>query len=505
MSLAQLADGLGLSVGSVEVRGGDGASQINVPEVRGANAAPPVQIPSTKEGRSAQYRELTEKRKSLFAELDGLANRAKSESRALDPEAEARFNLVEDEIRGVDTRLTALEAAMQVDDAEDQQEMNSLRSATGLVNRVQSLRNRPERVERRTNNLRPGAHFAISRDLDDKRAKRDQRNCLSGWFKPEAITDEIRESAHRMNFSLSNNRITFRLFESNDEREERADMSTTAGYGGNTVATVLTDYIQVALKAANPLLDVANVFRTSQGNPLKLPTIDDTGTDASLGAEGTAPSASEIADSSKTFNSYRMERLIKSSNELLRDTSFADLPATIGKLLGLAVGRKMAAYIATGTGSSQPEGIVTGSAAGITAASATAITYNELIRLIYSLDVAYLPNSKFFMNPAVWSALLQLQDGFGRPLIGDTQDPTKPNIKGYPVILMPGMASSIATTAKTILFGDPQYFGIRLVGDFELLRFNELYGAAYQTGFMGVQFFDSKVTLSAAIKRITQA
>jgi len=489
MSLSNLAEGLGLSVGpAIETRGGDGAS------------ATQFVVPGTREGREALYQELTQKREALYAEADKIGESTK-EQRAVDPEAEARFNTIEAEVRDLSSRLLALEEAMKADMADDVAEAETV---DRFVARIQSIRTKPARVQRRSSQI-PAGSFGIVRDVNDKRFKRNVAKSLFGWFAPESVTDETRTAADEIGFDLNTKKLAIRLFESEAERELRADMSTSAGYGGNTIATVLTDYIQIALKDHAPLLDVARVFRTAQGNPLKLPTIDDTGTDGALGTEGSAPSASEITDSSKTFNSYRVERLIKVSNELLRDTNFGDLPQVIGQLLGESVGRKISGYVATGTGSSQPEGIVTGSAAGLTAASATAITMNELIRLIYTVDTAYHQGSMFFMNPSVWSSLLQLQDAFGRPLIGDFTDMSRPMIKGFPVKLVPGMAASIATTAKTVLFGNPKYFGIRLVGDLEVVRFNELYGAAYQTGFMAVQFMDSKVTLSGAIKRITQA
>jgi HK97 family phage major capsid protein len=66
------------------------------------------------------------------------------------------------------------------------------------------------------------------------------------------------------------------------------------------------------------------------------------------------------------------------------------------------------------------------------------------------------------------------------------------------------MASSIAASAKTILFGDFSKFMIREIGDIELLRLTERYADKYQTGFMAVVRRDAKVMQSAAIKRITQ-
>ena len=51
---------------------------------------------------------------------------------------------------------------------------------------------------------------------------------------------------------------------------------------------------------------------------------------------------------------------------------------------------------------SDVEGIVTNSAAGVTAASATAVTADEIIDLVHSVDPAYrVGNAAFMMNDSI--------------------------------------------------------------------------------------------------------
>jgi HK97 family phage major capsid protein len=79
-----------------------------------------------------------------------------------------------------------------------------------------------------------------------------------------------------------------------------------------------------------------------------------------------------------------------------------------------------------------------------------------------------------------------------------------PRLLGYPVIVNNAMASSIAASAVTALFGDFQKYYIRDAGDIEIIRMNERYADAYATGFMAVRRTDAKVAQSAAIKKLTQ-
>ena len=73
----------------------------------------------------------------------------------------------------------------------------------------------------------------------------------------------------------------------------RAQTAGTTTAGGYTVPTELLSQIEIAMKATGPMFDgtVTSEIRTTSGNPLKLPTIDDTSKSAAAHAE-----AGEVAD-----------------------------------------------------------------------------------------------------------------------------------------------------------------------------------------------------------------
>jgi HK97 family phage major capsid protein len=112
------------------------------------------------------------------------------------------------------------------------------------------------------------------------------------------------------------------------------------------------------------------------------------------------------------------------------------------------MGRIANAKLTTGSGSSDVEGIVTNSAAGVTAASATAVTADEIIDLVHSVDPEYRqsPNAAIMMNDSTLTAIRKLKDGNGNYLwqMGDFQIGTPQNILGYPVVVNQDM-DSIAT------------------------------------------------------------
>jgi HK97 family phage major capsid protein len=332
----------------------------------------------------------------------------------------------------------------------------------------------------------------FTRDLDDKRANRDRETALCGWFLGNDARPEHRSAAQRSGLNLGSNRIVL----------TRAN-STSSSAGGYTIPQGFLAELEKKIVYFNPLRDVARVIRTESGNSLPFPTIDDTGNPGAIGAENTAPSATDMTFGQIILGAYRTESLVLLSNELLRDSGL-DLATEVAGLLGERLGRKEATDHATGNGTTAPQGVVTGSSAGVAGATTTTITLANIMACRNALDFGYQQNGAWMMHQSIWSTILQLADSQSRPLFLDLLNGNAPRLLGYPVIVNNAMASSIAANAKTVLFGDFSKFYIRDAGDIEIIRMNERYADAYQTGFMAVRRSDSKVAQSAAIVRITQ-
>lgn len=337
----------------------------------------------------------------------------------------------------------------------------------------------------------------IVKDLNDRQANKDRDMALRGWLLGNEATDAHKSAAQRAGLDLRS--ASLRI-----NRNEVRAQSTTNSSGGFTIPQGFLAELEKKLAFYNPLRSVARVITTDSGNALPIPTVDDTTNTGAIGSENAAPSATDITFSSVTLNAYRYESLVLCSNELLQDSG-VDLASEIGSILGERIGRSEAAAFTTGTGSSQPQGCVTGSSAGATSASATAIALSDIVNLIASLDFAYQQSASFMMHQSVWYAVLRLVDSQGRPLVADVINGNQPRLYGFPVVVNNNMASSIATTNKTILFGDFSKYLIRDASALEVRRLDERYADQYATGFLAVGRRDGKVLQSAAIKRLTQA
>lgn len=300
---------------------------------------------------------------------------------------------------------------------------------------------------------------------------------------------------------------------SNDRKimEERAQSVGTNSAGGFLVPEGFSYNLDEALKAYGGVRQAADVFATATGNDLPWPTVNTTAQVGELLAENAQVADEDVVFGSKTFKAYMFSsKMVKVSLQLMQDSAF-DLNAYLTSALAERLGRGTNAYFTTGTGSSQPEGIVTGSTAGVTAAAVAAITLNEVLDLYHSVDPAYrsAPGAAWMMNDTTLKGLKKLSTGaandpvFFTPGInvGDADQ-----MLGKPIYINQDMESP-ATAKKTLLFGDMKKFKVRDVLGYQMMRLNERFADYLQVGFIGFMRCDSGLLDAGTnpIKHLVQA
>lgn len=293
-------------------------------------------------------------------------------------------------------------------------------------------------------------------------------------------------------------------------KEIRAQAVGTDSAGGYTVPEGFQAEIVKSMAAWGPMLDpsVTRVLNTSTGNDIPWPTVNDTSNTGALLAENTQEGEQDVTFAQKVLGAYKYSSdIVRVSLELLQDSAF-DMDQLLSELFGERLGRIGNAQLTTGTGSGQPNGIVTASSAGKTAASATAITFDEIIDLFHSIDPAYRasPRCSFMFNDSTLSSIRKLKDGDGNYLwqSADGRSGEPATILGRPYVVNQAMAS-IATGNKTVLFGDMNKYVVRRVRDFTLLRLAERYADFYQVGFLAFNRIDGELLDTAAVKHLVQA
>jgi HK97 family phage major capsid protein len=145
-----------------------------------------------------------------------------------------------------------------------------------------------------------------------------------------------------------------------------------------------------------------------------------------------------------------------------------------------------------------------GAQLGVTAGSATAITADEIIDLVYSLKAPYRKNAVFLMNDATVKAIRKLKDGQGQYLWQPSLTAGTPDTLLNRPVYTSAYAPIIEAGAKTIAFGDFGYYWIADRQGRSFKRLNELFATTGQVGFLASQRVDGKLILPEAIKVLQQ-
>lgn len=291
----------------------------------------------------------------------------------------------------------------------------------------------------------------------------------------------------------------------------RANTVGTASEGGYLAHTELQKEIIKAQKWYGGIREVARVVNTSHGNDILWPTFDNTSGTAVAHAEN-----EEVADVDKTFGQLTVKAAAHAtasfpvSLELIRDASF-NIYELIGSALGEDIGRFQNNKFTVGTGTSGDaayQGIVTGSTAGKTCASATAFTWLEIMDLVSSIDYAYQksPNFGLMMHFQTYSSLLKLVDGNDRPLfLSAMTEGGKMTLGGHQIYINNDMDYALTAGKKLVLAGDFSKFLVRDVDSTQVITLKERFATQLAVGFVAHATAGCKVLNSAAIKHMKLA
>lgn len=341
-------------------------------------------------------------------------------------------------------------------------------------------------------------------------ARIENRASVSGVSLDEASNEIITEKSIFNTFlregrqGLNNEQIRF------VQNRIRNDQSTgTNSEGGFIVPKDFATTLLHELKSFGGVRSVANVMATTGGYDMQYPTIDDTSNEGELVAENASVSSQDLAFGAKTIGAYKYSsKSIAVPFELLQDTNI-DLENVIIRELAERIQRVTNKHFTIGTASGQPEGIATAASLGVTAASATAITFDELFDLEHSLDPAYRAlGAAYMFNDNTLKLVRKIKDADGRPLWQPSLIAGEPDRIGrYNYVINQNMADA-ATGNTSVIFGNFQNYMIRDVMNVQLFRMTDSkYTEKGQVGFLSFSRHDGKLMDASgnSIKKLVQA
>lgn len=277
----------------------------------------------------------------------------------------------------------------------------------------------------------------------------------------------------------------------------RNTMSTsTPGEGGYTTAPEYYRQLEEAMKTFGGMRAAATTIHTATGTQMNFPTSDATAEEGEIIGQNTAQNALDTTFGNATLDVYKYSsKKIALPFELLQD-SFLDLETFINSLLAVRLGRIQNKHYTIGTGSGQPNGLVTAAGSGKVGTTGQTLTviYDDLVDLEHSVDPAYrsAPGVGFMMHDSSLKVLRKIKDTNGRPIFVPGYEQGNPG--GAPdrllnrAIMINQHMPVMAANAKSILFGDYKKYIIRDVMDLTLFRMTDsAFTLLGQVGFVAFQ------------------
>lgn len=255
-----------------------------------------------------------------------------------------------------------------------------------------------------------------------------------------------------------------------------------------------------ALNDEHIIRGMAHVFQTNSGSH-KIPVATTKGTASWIDEEGPIPEGDDTFGQ-QTIGAHKVGTIIKVSEELLNDSAF-NLEGYFASEFARRIGDKEEDAFFFGDGIGKPLGILSdngGAEVGVTTASATAITADEIINLFYSLRAPYRRKAIWVFSDATMAAVRKLKGNDGQFLwqkaLNEGEHPTLLGRPVYTSAFMPDLAAG----NKVALFGDLHYYWIGDRQGITFRRLNERYADTGQVGFLATKRLDGKLILPEAIK-----
>jgi HK97 family phage major capsid protein len=283
---------------------------------------------------------------------------------------------------------------------------------------------------------------------------------------------------------------------------EKRDVLTSTS--GSPVPTSFYDQVILKARLVGPMLDVPTQMNTTSGETIQVPSLSAYSSSATVTAQG-----ANFSESDPTLNSFvnlgafKFGFLIQVSREMIEDSG-VDLLGFLADQVGNGLGYNVQNALTVGTGTVQPQGIVTAAGSGITGGTGVsgAFTADNLIDLYYSLDGAarLLPGVGWMMNGASIGAVRKLKDSAGQYIFSPAADGNQRDLLlGRPVYENPHVVSA-ATSAKSVIAGHMPSFFVRSVGGIRLDRSDDFAFNADLVTFRASMRVDGALPQSSHIK-----
>lgn len=271
------------------------------------------------------------------------------------------------------------------------------------------------------------------------------------------------------------------------------EQNMTMANNGAIIPTSIADRIVTAVRDRCPILSGATIYRVN--GTLKVPVWGKANTTHDI-AVGYQTEFTELTADSGKFTSVDLNGYLAGALTLIGNSVENNSVFNVTDFIINQMAEEIALFLEkellNGTSGKATGALSTPTV--VTAASATAITADELIELQAQVKQVYQANACWTMAPETFTSLKKLKDSNGRYLLQDDVTGEFPyRLLGKPVYLSDNMPK-LAAGASAVLYGDYSGLSVNLREDISIQVLREKYATQHAIGVVAWFEFDSKVT-----------
>jgi HK97 family phage major capsid protein len=361
---------------------------------------------------------------------------------------------------------------------------------------VQSLKDQYERLERQ-HELETGINESMSEEDVEDRSRREGDEGTAKERRAQEIFNRYLQQGER---GLTS-------------EEFRALQSDSDEAGGFLVAP--QKFVEDLIQAVDDQLwirQLATKEMVVTAKSLGVASLDADPADADWTTELAIGSEDSTMDfGNREFVPHPIAKLLKVSRKLLRQAPRTEGIVRERLAYKFAVTQEKA--FLTGSGASQPLGLFTASAQGIstgrdvsTGNTTTSITTDGLTEAKYTLKGNYWGAARWLFHRDAIKQIAKLKDGEGQYLWRESVRAGEPDrLLGLPLMSSEYAPNTFTTGLYVGLLGDFSNYWVVDALDMELQRLDELYAATHQVGFVGRMETDGMPVLEEAFVRVKLA
>jgi len=276
------------------------------------------------------------------------------------------------------------------------------------------------------------------------------------------------------------------------------DTTKTVKAGYTYTSTLMSNLIWHENAESGVLQAGPTYVDTADGNTLLWPILATDAT-ATQTAERSAATLTYPVFAQAQLDSYRQDGYMTLTHELIRDSQINIMQA-VGEVASRALATKVASQLATGTGTTMPDGLPTKAATGVTAAAKTTFTCDEIIDLYLSVMPGSRARGSFIAGSGALAIIFKLKNADGDYLLHDiAKDKGIGSILGKP--LFEDAAYPACTTGlKPVTFGDVSQYKVRRVGGVNVERDDSVYFTSFESVVRFSTYIDADLFQTSTVK-----